>query len=37
MYKKNKQNPISTEIKKRKWMGHTLRKPPSAVTRAALE
>jgi hypothetical protein len=34
-----KQKPISTEIQKRKWkwIGHTLRKPPSDISRAALE
>jgi hypothetical protein len=36
---KTKQKPISTEIQKRKWkrIGHTLRKPPSDISRAALE
>jgi hypothetical protein len=36
---KTKQKPISTEIQKRKWkwIGHTLRKPPSDITKAALE
>jgi hypothetical protein len=37
--KKSKKKPISAEILKRKWkwIGHTLRKPTSNNTRAALE
>jgi hypothetical protein len=36
---KNNQKPISTEIQKRKWkwIGHTLRKPHSDISRAAME
>jgi hypothetical protein len=39
MCKETKQKPISTEINKRKWkwIGYKLRKPPSDITRAALE
>ena len=36
--KMTKQLPIENEIKKRKWrwIGHTLRKPPEAITRQAI-
>ena len=36
---KTKQTPIETEIRKRKWgwIGHTLRKPASIITRQALD
>jgi hypothetical protein len=36
---KNQQKPISTKINinKCKWIEHTIRKPPSDITKAALE
>ena len=39
LWNKAKQTPIEMEIKKRKWgwIGHTLRKPVSNITRQALE
>jgi hypothetical protein len=39
LWEKTKQKPISTEIQKRKWkwIGHILTKPPSDISRAALE
>ena len=39
LWKKTKQTPIPEDIKKRKWgwIGHTLRKPTSNVTRQALD
>ena len=39
LWDKTKQTPIETEIRKRKWgwIGHTLRKPASNITRQALD
>ena len=39
LWERTKQSPIGTEVQKRKWgwIGHTLRKPASNVTRQALE
>ena len=37
LWQRENQDPINTQIKKRKWawIGHTLRKPPSSITRQA--
>jgi len=39
LWQRANQDPINIQIKKRKWawIGHTLRKPPSSITRQALK
>ena len=38
LWRRAKQQPLDVQIKQRKWrwIGHTLRKPPSSITRQAL-
>ena len=39
LWQRANQDPINIQIKQRKcaWIGHTLRKPPSSITRQALK